>query len=628
MNGGSTFSFDLSWGAQYADGRTRFRIWAPNAGQVEVASAESDADQCDRFEPMTKAEGGWWELTTDQIQPGDGYGFRFDGGKVRPDPAARGQGGDVHWLSRVVDPEAHKWRTGDWAGRPWHECVFYELHVGTFTPEGTFEAIIGKLDHLRDAGITAIELLPVAQFGGQRGWGYDGVLLYAPHQAYGGPEGLKRLVDAAHERGMMVFLDVVYNHFGPDGNYLPEYVPEFFHQEISTPWGAAIAYDEAPVREFMIENALYWLTEFRMDGLRLDAIDSIKDTTDTPLVKELAARVRETITDRHVHITTEDDRNITWHIERGEDGSIPLVSGEWNDDFHHTAHAIGTNDQESYYKDYDPNSAEQMATALATGFVFQGQESEHRQKRVGEESVHLPPTAFVNFIQNHDQIGNRAFGDRLRSLTSGRVYDCLQAILLLAPQIPLMFQGDEFGDTNSFCFFTDFDGELASAVSKGRKREFKSFAAFEDPEAADIFPDPNDERTFELSRLDWNRLTQPIHKRRLQVTRKLLTIRQETLMPLLDGALGGTGMALVEGLGFVVAWELQPGRFWHLVVNLSDEIWDAEGVFESGALASAQNIYTNHKNAFETLRDDGKLCATCVIALLSDTPLIAEPDDE
>ncbi|WP_062111050.1 malto-oligosyltrehalose trehalohydrolase [Aureimonas sp. AU40] len=627
MNGARTFSFDLGWGAQYEDGRTRFRIWAPSAGSVEVASAESDEYQCERFEPMTKGEGGWWELVTDQVQPGDGYGFRFDGGKVRPDPAARAQGGDVHWLSRVVDPNAHKWRSAEWAGRPWHECVFYELHVGTFTPEGTFDAVIGKLDHLRDTGITAIELMPIAQFGGQRGWGYDGVLLYAPHQVYGGPEGLKRLVDAAHERGLMVFLDVVYNHFGPDGNYLPEYVPEFFHSEIATPWGAAIAYDEAPVREFMIENALYWMNEFRIDGLRLDAIDSIKDTTETPLVKELAARVRETITDRHVHITTEDDRNIRWHIERGEGGEIPLVSGEWNDDFHHTAHVIGTNDQEGYYRDYDPNSAEQMATALATGFVFQGQESEHRKRRVGTDSAELPPTAFVNFIQNHDQIGNRAFGDRLRSLSSGRVYDCLQSILLLSPQIPLMFQGDEFGDTNSFCFFTDFDGELANSVSKGRKREFKSFAAFEDPEAADIFPDPNDERTFEISRLDWGRLTQPTHKRRLQVTRKLLTIRQETLMPLLGAAPGGTGMALVEGLGFVVAWELQPGRFWHLVANLSDEVWDLEDALVEDQIGRASCVYTNHKNAFEEVTG-GAVPACCVLAILSDTLLIAEPDDE
>ncbi|WP_062015600.1 malto-oligosyltrehalose trehalohydrolase [Aureimonas sp. AU4] len=622
----NTFGFETHWGATYRPDGTRFRIWAPSANGIELALASDEAAKPDSFHPMTKSEDGWWEVVT-KAEPDQFYGFRFEGDKTYPDPAARAQGGDVHWLSRLVDPASHRWRSAAWKGRPWHECVFYELHVGTFTPEGTFEAAIGKLDHLRDSGITAIELMPVAQFGGQRGWGYDGVLLYAPHQAYGGPEGLKKLVDAAHERGLMVFLDVVYNHFGPDGNYLPAYVPEFFHQEISTPWGAAIAYDETPVREFMIQNALYWMQEYRIDGLRLDAIDSIKDTTDTPLVKELAARVREVITDRHVHITTEDDRNIVWHIDRNEDGSIPLVSGEWNDDFHHCAHVIGTNDRESYYRDYDPHSTEQMATALATGFVFQGQYSDHRERDVGTASASLPPTAFVNFIQNHDQIGNRAFGDRLRSLASARSYDCLQAILLLSPQIPLMFQGDEFGDCNSFCFFTDFDGELANAVSKGRRREFKSFAAFEDEEAQKIFPDPNDDMTFEISRLDWSQLLQPIHKRRLQVTTKLLHIRQEVLFPLLDGVKGDCGMALVEERAFCVVWELQPGRFYHLFANLSDDPWEIEDGLLNPAVGSAQAVYANHKDVVEHV-GNGAMPSWTVLALLSDRVLVEGLGDE
>jgi len=624
MDGAQTDLFDLSWGTRYDPKGTLFRLWAPSAEAIDLAIAEPERYMPEIFQPMTKTADGWWEIRTDAVAPGGGYGFRLNGEKVVPDPAARAQGGDVHWLSRLVDPRAYEWKAKDWTGRPWHECVFYEMHVGTFTPEGTFEAAIAKLDHLRDAGITAIELMPVAQFGGQRGWGYDGVLLYAAHQAYGGPEGLKHLVDAAHERGLMVFLDVVYNHFGPDGNYIPSYIPEFFHQEIHTPWGAAIAYDEKPVRDFMIENALYWLTEYRIDGLRLDAIDSIKDTTDTPFVKELAERVRAQLAGRHVHITTEDDRNITWHIDRAGDGTIPLVSGEWNDDFHHCAHVLGTMDQEGYYRDYDPHSAEQMATALATGFVFQGQRSEHRDRDVGSESSYLPPTAFVNFIQNHDQIGNRAFGDRLRSLASGRIYDCLQAILLLSPQIPLMFQGDEFGDCNSFCFFTDFDGELANAVSRGRKKEFKNFAAFEDEEAQAIFPDPNDDMTFEISRLDWSQLAQPIHKRRLQVTSHLLKTRREMLMPLLDGAKGNCGMALVEDRAFAVAWELQPGRFYHLFANLEDAPWEIEDGLLSPAIAEATRVYSNHKGATDDLRN-GVLPGTSVVFLLSDTQLIEEP---
>lgn len=620
MSGGDTFSFDTSWGARYAPEGSRFRLWAPSAKSVELAVAEVDSTEPDHFHPLTKSDDGWWETVATSIGPGMSYGYRLDGETLVADPAARAQSGDVHWLSRLVDPRAHQWRTADWKGRPWHECVFYELHVGTFTEEGTFDAIIPKLDYLRDVGITAIELLPVAQFGGQRGWGYDGVLLYCPHQVYGGPEGLKRLVDAAHERGLMVFLDVVYNHFGPDGNYIPSYIPEFFHQEISTPWGAAIAYDEKPVRDFMIENALYWMTEYRIDGLRLDAIDSIKDTTDTPLVKELAARVREVMTDRHVHITTEDDRNITWHIERGEDGSIPLVSGEWNDDFHHTAHVLATAEQESYYSDYTRMSAEQMARSLATGFVFQGDMSKHRDREVGNPSGHLPPTAFVNFIQNHDQIGNRAFGDRLRSLGSARIYDCVQAILLLSPQIPLMFQGEEFGDCNSFCFFTDFDGELASAVSMGRRKEFRKFAAFEDEEAAEIFPDPNSERTFEISRIDWDLVTRPIQRRRLQVTTKLLKQRQNILMPLLDGASGGCGKAFVDGLGFVVSWELQPGRVYHLFANLSDEAWTIPEGLDTAKLSGAEIVYANHKQSRDEL-GAGRVPAMTVVFALADGQL-------
>jgi 1,4-alpha-glucan branching enzyme len=309
------FALETIWGTRFSPMGTRFRLWSPGARSVELAFTENLLPGALEFRMMERNDEGWWEITTDAVKIGFGYGFRVDGGKVVPDPAARAQVGDVHWLSRLADPEAFGWKSADWKGRPWHECVFYEMHVGTFTPDGTFEAIIARLDHLVETGITAIELLPIAQFAGQRGWGYDGVLLYCPHQVYGCPEGLKQLVDAAHERGLMVFLDVVYNHFGPDGNYLPTYVPKFFHSDVQTAWGSAIAYDEKPVREFMIENALYWLEEYRIDGLRLDAIDSIKDTTDVPLVKELAARVRSTITDRHVHITTEDDRNITWHIE-------------------------------------------------------------------------------------------------------------------------------------------------------------------------------------------------------------------------------------------------------------------------------------------------------------------------
>ncbi|MBO0661298.1 malto-oligosyltrehalose trehalohydrolase [Jiella sp. MQZ9-1] len=597
------FAYDTSWGPRFVDGRTEFRLWAPSAPQIDLAIGDT-AGKASEFWPMERDDEGWWRATTDRVKPGEAYGFRLDSGLIVPDPASRRQFGDVHGLSLLVDPKAYTWQSADWTGRPWEETVFYELHTGTFTPDGSFAGIEEKLDYLKETGITAIELLPVAQFGGRRGWGYDGVLLYCPHEAYGGAEGLKRLIDAAHQRGLMVFLDVVYNHFGPDGNYLGAYAPEFFHEEIHTPWGAAIAYDAQPVRDFMIDNALYWLEEYRIDGLRLDAIDSIEDTTDTPLVKELAARVRAHFPDRHVHITSEDDRNISWHIER--DGGRPiLVSGEWNDDFHHTAHVLATHEEEGYYADYSRRSVAQMAKALATGFVFQGEHSDYRGRNVGVSSAHLPPTAFVNFLQNHDQIGNRAFGDRLADLASRRVVECLQAILMLAPQIPLIFMGEEYGDTHPFCFFTDFDGELGEAVREGRRAEFKKFAAFHDEDARQLIPDPNAVSTFEASKLDWSMVTRPTYRRRLAIVRGLLEKRQRLIVPLLTGPLpehGGEYHVSDETLAFVVAWHLRDGAVLHLFANLDDEPWAIPSNVVTGDLSCGDLLHAHPKGADEILR--------------------------
>ncbi|MEH6717639.1 MAG: malto-oligosyltrehalose trehalohydrolase [Aurantimonas endophytica] len=617
------YSFETSWGTSRQGDATRFRLWAPSAGQIELAV---DAETGPDFVTMDKVGGGWWEVTSDRVAVGGGYGFRINGDQVVPDPAARAQMGDVHSLSRLVEPTDYQWSSSDWRGRPWEEAVFYELHTGAFTPDGTFEAIIEKLDYLKELGITAIELMPVAQFAGRRGWGYDGVLLYCPHEVYGGAEGLKRLVDAAHQRGLMVFLDVVYNHFGPDGNYIGAYAPEFFHEEIHTPWGAAIAYDETPVRQFMIDNALFWLEEYQIDGLRLDAIDSIKDTTDTPLVKELAATVRERFPDRHVHLTTEDDRNITWHVERGEAGEPRLISGEWNDDFHHCAHVIATHEAEGYYADYGRHSVEQMAKCLATGFVYQGEYSGHRERNVGEPSGHLPPTAFVNFIQNHDQIGNRAFGDRLTDLGSRRTVECLQAILLLSPQIPLMFMGEEFGDPDPFCFFTDFHGELGDLVREGRRAEFGKFSAFRDEEARKLIPDPNAETTFRDSRLDWSIKDRPTYRRRLELTRRLLATRQRVIVPLLSGIEPHSGKwtASQDSRAFVVSWKLGSGQILHLFANLDDEPWAIpEGVAKAD-LTCGDLVHAYPRGADEELQG-GVLPGPSVVFRLDTQRLIAGP---
>ncbi|MCQ8780612.1 malto-oligosyltrehalose trehalohydrolase [Mangrovibrevibacter kandeliae] len=602
MTAANGFAYETSWGATIRENDVLFRLWAPECQTVELAIEQANAER--RFVPMDKSEDGWWSVATNEVRDGDAYGFRVNGDLTVPDPAARAQVDDVHGLSRLVDPRAFTWKTAGWKGRPWHESVFYELHTGTFTPEGTFEAIIEKLDYLKETGITAIELMPVAQFGGRRGWGYDGVLLYCPHEAYGGVEGLKRLVDAAHERGLMVFLDVVYNHFGPDGNYIGAYAPGFFHPEIHTAWGAAIAYDQKAVRDFMIQNALYWLQEYRIDGLRLDAIDSIEDMTDEPLIRELAAAVRETIKDRHVHLTSEDARNITWHIERKPDGEPALVSGEWNDDFHHTAHVVATKESESYYQDYARSAVKQMARSLATGFVFQGQHSRHRDEDVGFPSGHLPPVAFVNFIQNHDQIGNRAFGDRLTDLASKRMVEMLQAILFLSPQIPLMFMGEEYGETNPFCFFTDFHGELGEIVREGRRSEFKKFAAFRNPDNRKLIPDPNSESTFLQCKIDWSTHGRATYRRHLAFVSQLLRLRRERIMPLLKDAPGDCGKCDVsdDTDAFAVSWTLGGGHVLHLFANLDDEPWKLPADVTPDEAMGGDVLFEHEAGAAEALK--------------------------
>ncbi|RFC66086.1 malto-oligosyltrehalose trehalohydrolase [Fulvimarina endophytica] len=618
----NAFAFDTSWGPRLISNGAEFRLWAPSAPSIELAVGDEDAKPAE-FLQMTKDEAGWWRIETDRVKVGGTYGFRLKDGLIVPDPASRRQAGDVHSLSVLTDPKAYRWTTPNWNGRPWEETVFYELHTGTFTPDGTFEGIEEKLDFLVATGLTAIEIMPVAQFMGDRGWGYDGVLLYCPHRAYGGDEGLKRLIDAAHSRGLSVFLDVVYNHFGPDGNYLGAFAPEFFHEDIHTPWGPAIAYDETPVRQFMIENALYWLEEFRFDGLRLDAIDSIQDTTDTPLVKELASAVRKTFPGRHVHLTTEDDRNITWHVERGETDQPLLVSGEWNDDFHHTIHVLATQEEEAYYGDYNRSSVSQLAKSLATGFVYQGEHSPVRDKKVGSPSDHLPPTAFVNFIQNHDQIGNRAFGERLTDLASRRVLECAQAILCLSPQIPLLYMGEEWGETHPFCFFTDFHGELGDAVREGRRSEFSKFKAFRSERLRELIPDPNAEATFRVSTLDWAVLERPNREMRHSQVTELLKKRQEIVVPLLKHVPKNCGAYQVaeNGHAFVVAWTLQDGKVLHLFANLGDDPWSLPGNLNAEDLAAGELVHSYQGDADESLLK-GTLPGSSVVFRMGDRMLV------
>ena len=358
------------------------------------------------------------------------------------------------------------------------------------------------LDRLADVGVTAIELLPVAQFAGNRGWGYDGVLLFAPHIAYGGPEGLKRLVDAAHARGLMILLDVVYNHFGPEGNYLHLYAPDFFNPKRHTPWGSAIAFERQPVREFFIHNVLYWLNEFHFDGLRFDAIDQIDDPSGEEILAEMAREVRARFPDRHVHLTIEDDDNSTRLLQFDADNRPRLFDAEWNDDWHHAMHALLTHEDTGYYQDYADAPARRVADTMAQGFGYQGEPSPFRGGRKrGQPSAHLPPTAFIDFVQNHDQVGNRAQGDRITTLAEPEAVEAALALLLLSPHIPLLFMGEEYGEERPFQFFTDFKGDLAEAVRKGRNEEFRNNKAFAEAFKQALVPDPNALSTFTTSML-------------------------------------------------------------------------------------------------------------------------------
>jgi maltooligosyltrehalose trehalohydrolase len=563
------FTFERLWGAELLDGgRAKFRLWAPGQQDVWLVGEAAGTRQ-----QMSRLPDGWFELITDAVPPGTGYAFELANGLRVPDPAARAQMGDVHGPSRLLDPDNYRWRNETWRGRPWNEAVIYEIHTGTFCPEGTFAGIETRLDHLADIGITAIELMPVAQFSGSRGWGYDGVLLYAPHSAYGDPDDLKRLVDAAHDRGLMVLLDVVYNHFGPDGNYLSVYAPAFFDAGRPTPWGAAIDYTQAPVRRFVIENALHWLTEYRLDGLRLDAIDYIEDPSSPSILEELAGTVRSLIPDRHIHLTTEDSRNINSLHQRDAEGRPTLYTAEWNDDVHHAAHVLATGEADGYYIDYQAQPAAMLARALATGYIYQGERSVFRDGPRGEPSASLPPLAFIDFLQNHDQIGNRGCGERLSMLASAEAIEVLTAILLLSPHVPLLFMGEEWGETRPFLFFTDFHGELGDAVREGRRNEFKCWRCFHDPEERAKIPDPNAMGTFLASKLDWEARSGS-GSARADLVRRLLALRQAEIAPRLEGLGGNCAIRnIADGSGVHVAWQLGDGSEYGLTANLANAIW-------------------------------------------------------
>jgi maltooligosyltrehalose trehalohydrolase len=567
------------------EGGVDFRLWAP--GQETVSLVLEEAGEA---LAMARDDDGFFALRTDRARPGSRYRFRLEDGTQVPDPASRFQPADVHGPSEVIDPVAYAWRMPEWTGRPFADAVLYELHLGTFSPSGDYDGLREKLDHLAELGVTAVELMPLADFSGSRNWGYDGVLPFAPDSAYGRPEDLKALIDACHERGLMAFLDVVYNHFGPDGNYLGLYAGDTFNAEIHTPWGPAIDYSRRPVRDFALHNVLYWLEEYRFDGLRFDAVDQIRDESARHLLVEIAETAREKFRgEREVHLVLENDANLARLLPRDEDGRPRLYSAQWNDDWHHVAQHLLAGDTGGYYADYTDEPVRKLAEALATGFVYQGQASAYRGGVArGEASAGLPPLAFVNFTQNHDQIGNRAFGDRLTTLAPIERRQALTAILLLAPQIPLLFMGEEWASEVPFRFFTDFHDDLADAVREGRRREFQRFPEFADPVARERIPDPNDQATFLASKLDWEALDEPAHAAWLDFVRTLLHLRAERVVPLLAAIGGDAGSATMLGArGFRVDWRTGEDGALVLLANLGDGRLDlppVEGalIYDSG----------------------------------------------
>ncbi|QJR11038.1 Malto-oligosyltrehalose trehalohydrolase [Usitatibacter rugosus] len=561
----------MPFGAEVAqDGVVRFRLWAPAAERVSVAfPAEPERHALD----MRRFEDGWFEARRSGIPAGTRYAYRIDGRDPVPDPASRFNPADALGPSALVDPRTFTWTDGDWAGRPWHEAVVYELHIGTFTPSGTFRGAMDRLGALADLGVTAIEVMPVADFPGMRNWGYDGVLPFAPDAAYGTPDDFKAFVCAAHRLGLMVLLDVVYNHFGPEGNHLAQYAPGFFNAEHETPWGAAINYDaegSRPVRDFFVHNALYWVEEFHLDGLRLDAVHAIVDDSPTHLLSEIATALAEGPgTRRYVHLVLENDRNESRWLANGPTMPCP-ASAQWNDDFHHAMHVLVTGECEGYYGDYADDPARHLARSLAEGFAYQGEASPHRKgERRGERSAHLRPTAFVNFLQDHDQVGNRAMGERLAQLAQPEALRLAVATLLLAPAIPMLFMGEEFAAGSPFLYFCDYRGALADAVREGRRREFAAFERFADPQARERIPDPNAPGTFRMSHLDWSEIDTPPHAEWLALHRELLSLRRLAIVPHL-AAPGARGTYRTLARGVAVDWTFGNGTLLSMRANFSD----------------------------------------------------------
>jgi len=594
----------MKTGSQYlGNGRCEFIVWAPllNSVDLKIVSPEK------RILLMEKDGKGYWRIVVEGVFPGSLYLYSLDGKKERPDPVSYFQPEGVHGSSQVIDHSSFKWEDREWRGIPLSEMIMYELHVGTFTPEGTFDAIIQRLDDLRDLGINAIELMPVAQFPGDRNWGYDGAYPFSVQNSYGGPEGLKRLVNVCHKKGLSVILDVVYNHLGPEGNYLHDYGP-YFTEKYKTPWGQAINFDGAysnEVRNFFIENALYWFKNYHIDALRLDAIHGIYDFSAKPFLQELSERVEEfSINEgKKYYLIAESDLNdsrIVRPRERGRYG----IDAQWCDDFHHAIHTLLTGDNRGYYIDF--GETEHLIKSLREGFVYSGQYSEYRKRNHGNSSKDCPANQFIVFSQNHDQVGNRMFGERLSNLVSFESLKLAAGAVFFSPYIPLLFMGEEYGEDNPFLYFVSHsDADLIEAVRKGRKEEFKAFKWQGD------FPDPQSIETFLKSKIKWEKRYEGKHEVLFDFYKKLIKLRRDipALSNLDKERLDVCGLVEKKGL-FMRRWKDDSDVFcifnfndtdlrltvpltegiWIKVLDSSENIWGGLGTVLSERLTPGKEI--------------------------------------
>lgn len=559
-------------GAFRADRGVRFRVWAPRCTLVElVLDPQGPSPQRERLAP---AGDGTFTGTFDTVTAGDLYMYLLDGDGPYPDPCSRFQPHGVHGPSAVIDPAAFEWSDRHWTGVPLERAVIYELHVGTFTPAGTFVGVTERLPYLAELGATVIEVMPVADFPGSHNWGYDGVSLFAPCRRYGTPNDLRRLVDTAHSVGLGVLLDVVYNHFGPDGAYGTVFSPFYQSSRHQSPWGAAINLDgeqSDPVRAFLIENALHWLQEYHVDGLRLDATHWLMDDSRPHFVAELAARVRESVTGRTVLLVAEDERNLATIVRRPAEGGWGL-DAVWADDFHHHVRRRSAGDRDGYYQDYSGSIAD-LAATLRQGWFYCGQRSEYAGAARGTDPAGVPLERLIICLQNHDQIGNRPFGRRLHHQIEPALFRALSALLLFAPETPLLFMGQEWAASTPFLFFTDHDPELGRLVTEGRRMEFARFEAFAHEETRARIPDPQAVSTFEASRLIWDERRRAPHAGVLELHRALLRLRrmEEAFQPGNRFAvieLDDDGLALSRGdpaghAMLLVAWLRGSGAYEH-----------------------------------------------------------------